>query len=157
MAARPSWPRALLAFLALPGVVGYALPLALARPALAGPYPHPAGAALVLAGTALLVRCVREFHVAGQGTLAPWSPPARLVTTGPYRFTRNPMYLAVFAVLLGWWLVFGRPVLALYALGFAVAVALRVPLVEEPWAVERFGGEWQAYRARVPRWIFRGL
>ena len=145
--------RSLAAFVALSGVVAYALPLLIVHDAALGPYPHPAGAALIVAGSALLLACVREFHVAGRGTLAPWSPPERLVTSGPYRFTRNPMYLAVATVLAGWALLFASRPLALYGLAVVAAFELRVRLAEEPWAARRFGEAWAAYRAKVPRWL----
>jgi protein-S-isoprenylcysteine O-methyltransferase Ste14 len=83
--------RALFAFLALPGTVAGILPLLilggdhrLARTA-------PLGAALLAAGFALLLWCVREFYVSGRGTLAPWEPPRHLVVGGPDRLVRNPM------------------------------------------------------------------
>jgi protein-S-isoprenylcysteine O-methyltransferase Ste14 len=145
--------RALAAFVALPGVIAYAVPLTLARAALAGPYAHGAGAALVLAGTLLLLACVREFYVAGRGTLAPWSPPEQLVSSGPYRYSRNPMYVGVATILAGWAVLFASRPLALYALGVVVAFQLRVLLFEEPWAAREFGAAWQDYRARVPRWF----
>lgn len=147
-------PRAILAFLALPGVVAYAVPLALGLTTAPRPLylPVPA-AALVCLGTGLLLWCVREFYVAGRGTLAPWAPPQHLVVSGPYRFSRNPMYVAVLTILAGWYALWGMRSHLIYAAGVLCAVQLRVLLAEEPWAARRFAAEWQAYRERVPRWF----
>jgi protein-S-isoprenylcysteine O-methyltransferase Ste14 len=156
--------RALIAFLALPGMVAFLIPLALAWSESArrgaplwpvGASLWPGGALLVVAGASLLLWCVREFYVAGRGTLAPWSPPRKLVTSGPYRFTRNPMYIGVAVVLLGWAALFRSRMLLIYTAGFAIAVGLRVVLAEEPWARRTFGADWEEYRARVPRWLLR--
>jgi protein-S-isoprenylcysteine O-methyltransferase Ste14 len=145
--------RALFAFLALPGVVAFAIPLWIAR---SSPTPsglQQLGLVPIACGAALLLWCVREFYVTGRGTLAPWSPPRHLVTTGPYRLCRNPMYMAVTALLLGWAMLFWRESLGIYAVCVAAMFYLRVVLYEEPWAARHFGDEWWAYRARVPRWI----
>jgi protein-S-isoprenylcysteine O-methyltransferase Ste14 len=145
--------RALLAFLALPGMVAYAAPLWLAH---ADPHAQPfraRGWPLVALGTFLLSWCVRDFYVAGKGTLAPWAPPKRLVVVGPYRFSRNPMYIAVVLILLGWALGFGSRVLFVYAGVVAFAFHLRVVLAEEPFLARTHGEAWQRYRARVPRWV----
>src|SRR5690348_5736888 len=93
--------RAVIAFLALPGVVAFLVPVAwiwLARFTLRWPF----GLALVALGTAGLVWCVRDFYISGKGTLAPWAPPKKLVVVGLYRYSRNPMYVAVSLILLGW-------------------------------------------------------
>lgn len=94
--------RALLAFLAMPGLVAFAVPALwlwrLARLQVV----EPAGLALLAAGTIGLLWCVCDFSVKGRGTLAPWSPPRRLVVVGLYRFSRNPMYVSVVLILLGW-------------------------------------------------------
>jgi protein-S-isoprenylcysteine O-methyltransferase Ste14 len=105
------------------------------------------------AGATLLLWCVREFYVAGRGTLAPWAPPARLVVSGPYRVSRNPMYMAVTSILIGWALAYGSRALWIYAASVAVAFHLRIVLGEEPWLARRHGAEWDAYRSRVPRWL----
>jgi protein-S-isoprenylcysteine O-methyltransferase Ste14 len=145
--------RAILAFLALPGVVAFALPIEIGI-STHRPVRYAALAAAVLAlGTLLLLWCVREFYVAGRGTLAPWSPPRRLVTSGPYRWSRNPMYLGVVKILCGWSLLWDSRTLLNYTLVVACLVYLRVVVVEEPWAARNFGAEWQAYQAKVPRWI----
>ena len=61
---------------------------------------------LLVPGITLLLWCVRDFFVTGKGTLAPWDPPRHLVSSGPYRFSRNPMYVGVSLMLLGWAMAF---------------------------------------------------
>ena len=146
--------RALFAFLALPGIVAIAVPAWFAaRELRAGASFHPTGLLPLLLGFSLLLWCVRDFYVAGKGTLAPWSPPRHLVTTGLYRHSRNPMYVAVTAMLMGWSLSFASTALALYAVCVIVAFHLRVVFGEEPWLARTFGAQWEEYKARVPRWL----
>jgi protein-S-isoprenylcysteine O-methyltransferase Ste14 len=82
--------RALVAFLVLPGVVAVAVPFALAAGNQPNPRTYVLAGALFLLGGVLLGWCVREFYVAGRGTLAPWAPPQHLVISGPYRFVEHP-------------------------------------------------------------------
>jgi protein-S-isoprenylcysteine O-methyltransferase Ste14 len=146
--------RALLAFLALPGIVAIALPCWFAASELTSGHAfHAVGLLPLLAGLGLLLWCVREFYVSGKGTLAPWSPPKHLVASGPYRFSRNPMYVAVSLMLIGWASSFASGRLALYAVIVAAAFHLRVVLGEEPWLARTHGSAWDEYRARVPRWL----
>lgn len=146
--------RALLAFVAMPGLVAFALPLLIVwSDARERPFFMIALVPL-LSGVVLLLWCVREFYVAGKGTLAPWSPPRRLVSSGPYRFSRNPMYIAVSLMLLGWAIGFQSWTLLLYALAIAIAFHLRVVFGEEPWLERTHREQWTRYAARVPRWVF---
>jgi protein-S-isoprenylcysteine O-methyltransferase Ste14 len=146
--------RALAAFLALPGVVAIALPAWLASSARrAGHRPHALGLLLLAAGFGLLLWCVRDFYVNGKGTLAPWAPPRHLVTSGPYRVSRNPMYVAVAVMLIGWAWAFASRSLAIYATVVMAAFQLRVIFGEEPWLARTHGAAWDEYRARVPRWL----
>ena len=148
--------RHLLAIGLLPGVVAGVVPaLILAGDELAAwPLVVLGGAALAL-GLALIVQTVALFATVGQGTLAPWDPTARLVVRGPYRRVRNPMISGVLCVLLGEALLFGSMgVLAWFAIVFAVN-AVYFPLVEEPGLRRRFGADYEAYRAAVPRWLPR--
>lgn len=113
----------------------------------------PYGLALIALGTFGLLRCVRDFYVSGKGTLAPWAPPQMLVVVGLYRYSRNPMYVCVFIVLLGWAASFGSVGLLAYALAVAVAFHLRVVFGEEPWLAHTHGSAWQQYIRQVRRWF----
>jgi len=114
-----------------------------------------AGGALIVAGLVLMVQTIALFATVGRGTLAPWDAPERLVVRGPYRRVRNPMISGMLFVLLGEAALFGS--LALLA-WFAAVLAINAawfPLVEEPGLRRRFGAEYEAYRAEVPRWLPR--
>jgi len=146
--------RAVLAFLALPGIVAFAMPIAWLVGSAHTRVAMPLGLLLLAAGCVALLWCVRDFYVAGKGTLAPWSPPAHLVEVGLYRRSRNPMYVAVTLILLGWATAFAVPGLFLYALAIAVAFHLRVVFGEEPWLARTHGARWEDYARRVPRWFW---
>jgi protein-S-isoprenylcysteine O-methyltransferase Ste14 len=113
------------------------------------------GYPLVAIGLVLVLWCVRDFYIAGKGTLAPWDPPKHLVTVGLYRLVRNPMYLAILTLLAGWSLAAASWFLAAYSLLLAVAFHLRVLLYEEPRLARQFGDQWKSYAAAVPRWRLR--
>lgn len=147
--------RAVVAFLVLPGTIAYAIPVLFDRTTEPTPVLRWAGAALVTLGTVLLLWCVRTFFVEGRGTLAPWWPPADLVTGGPYALSRNPMYMAVLVVVTGWSAVFAARAILIYTVVLAFLFHLRVILFEEPWQRRTFGDRWERYRERVPRWIGR--
>jgi len=150
--------RALLAFLALPGMVAGVAPwLIAAADPWAGPGAPWAGGALYGLGALSVAACAVEFYRAGRGTLAPWSPPKALVTGGLYRWTRNPMYLGVVVAVAGAAVAAGSPLAALYAAALAFAFHARVTLHEEPWLALRFPDEWRAYEMRTPRWLPRIL
>lgn len=144
--------RALLAFLALPGLVAFAVPFLLVP---RGGHFNVTALSVPVIGTGMLVWCVRDFYVAGRGTLAPWAPPKYLVAVGLYRVSRNPMYVAVLIVLAGFALGFSSVRLWIYAVGVAIAFHVRVVAFEEPWLARTHGYEWLAYQARVPRWFWR--
>jgi protein-S-isoprenylcysteine O-methyltransferase Ste14 len=146
--------RSIAAFVVLPGTVAFAIPILIGAAA-GRPTRSPVIALIfLLCGTSLLLWCVREFYAVGRGTLAPWSPPQGLVTTGPYRFSRNPMYISVCTIIVGWYALWGSRALIVYTAIVACAVYVRVLLVEERFAARQFRAEWAAYRSRVPRWLF---
>jgi len=114
---------------------------------------HPLGLVVLAAGTTGLLWCVRDFYVVGNGTLAPWAPPEHLVVVGLYRYSRNPMYVCVALVLLGWAIAFASTGLFVYTLVVVTAFHLRVVLGEEPWLARTHGEQWRHYARSVPRWF----
>lgn len=148
--------RALTSFLLLPGLIAYAVPILIEWDIIRTGRPSLSGVILLGLGSALLFWCVRDFYAAGKGTLAPWDPPKKLVRVGLYRFTRNPMYVSVTTVLIGWALTYRSWPLAIYAACVAVAFHLRVVLGEEPWLARTHGDAWRDYTSHVPRWFRLG-
>ncbi len=147
--------RAIAAFLALPGVVGFLVPWLIAGEVSARTFDGRAAVPLA-AGFGLLISCVVTFYRAGRGTLAPWDPPRALVVAGAYRWSRNPMYVAVTLILWGWALGMRSWPLAVYAAVVMAGFHVRVVFGEEPWLARQWGAQWEAYRARVPRWFGPG-
>ena len=146
--------------IAAPGTVAGYLPWALSRWRFAGdfggsPLLPAAGAGLVLAGAAVLVECFFRFAWRGLGTPAPIAPTRRLVVTGLYRHVRNPMYVAVFALIAGQALLFGSLPLLVYAAAVWVAFHLFVLLYEEPTLRRQFPADYEAFVGAVPRWTPR--
>lgn len=147
--------RAGLAFIAQPTVVAGVIPGAIVArggAALQGP---ALGSTVITVGTGLLLWCVRDFYASGRGTLAPWDPPKRLVVVGLYRWSRNPMYLAVLTILAGWCLLVPSTTLVAYAGAVGIAFQCRVIWGEEPWLARTFGEDWTAYTRSTPRWLLR--
>ena len=144
--------KAVLAFAALPGIVAFVVPVTvfLPRPLLL----DRLGAVPLLLGVTLLLSTVREFYLAGRGTLAPFDPPRRLVASGLYRFTRNPMYNGVLLVLAAEAWLFRSAALLEYAILMFTVFSLAVFLYEEPMLESQFGESYRAYRRAVPRWGF---
>ena len=109
------------------------------------------GLGLLGIGAVLFVASLRRFVTEGQGTLAPWDPPRRLVVRGPYRYVRNPMISGVVLLLFGEALVLlSRPHLV-WALIFLGANAIYIPLIEEMFLAARFGDAYREYCRHVRR------
>jgi protein-S-isoprenylcysteine O-methyltransferase Ste14 len=147
-----------LVFLVLvPGVVAGLVPWLLTGWQVREPLPYwlplrVAGWILLAAGVFVLLQAFVRFVVEGLGTPAPVAPTERLVVGGLYRYVRNPMYLAVAAIIVGQALLLGQPILLLYAGAFAVAVAAFVHWYEEPTLRRQFGEQYEAYQRAVPAW-----
>jgi protein-S-isoprenylcysteine O-methyltransferase Ste14 len=113
------------------------------------------GGLLIALGLALAVWTWKLFVTQGRGTLAPWDATTRLVVSGPYRYVRNPMITGVALILAGEAVLFQSWPLAVLFVWFVVVNAIYFPLVEEPGLRRRFGAEYDAYCANVPRWVPR--
>jgi len=145
--------KAIFAFLALPGIVAFVLPLIIASFDLWRNDIWYSGVLILFIGILVLLMCVIEFYRIGKGTLAPWEPPEKLVTSGLYRYSRNPMYIGVLLIICGWCSIFLSPLLLIYVFVIAVVFHLRVVYYEEPWQKETFNKEWDDYKEKTPRWI----
>jgi len=138
----------------------FAAPLGLAL--LAGrvlPLPLPGRSATTGVGIALVIGGV-AFSLSGTATVlrhrttvVPHRPVARLVTTGPFRVSRNPMYTGHVASCAGaalwagsWWPLIALPLSMLATHRLVIAA-------EEDYLAERFGADYERYRSRVRRWI----
>jgi protein-S-isoprenylcysteine O-methyltransferase Ste14 len=110
---------------------------------------------VIAAGAALYFWCAWNFATVGGGTPGPWDAPRRVVARGPYRWVRNPIYLAALLVVLGEAWLFTSPRLLAYAAVMAACFHLFVTGYEERTLTRRFGPDYLAYRRAVPRWIPR--
>jgi len=138
-----------------PGVVAGLVPWWLTGWQAGTAFPLPVrvtGGVVTAAGAAALIGSFAQFAVEGQGTPAPPAPTERLVVRGLYRYVRNPMYLAVLAVITGQALLLGRPALLGYAAGVGLAFTAFVYGYEQPALARRYGAQYRAYQRAVPAW-----
>lgn len=113
------------------------------------------GVALGLAGALGIVLCVALFVVRGRGTPAIFDPPRRFVAVGPYRYVRNPMYLSAIATFCGFGLYARSLAVLVFAAAWFLLIHTVVLVIEEPGLRRRFGGTYDEYCRRVPRWMPR--
>jgi protein-S-isoprenylcysteine O-methyltransferase Ste14 len=113
------------------------------------------GVVLILLGIPVLVETFTRFALQGGGTPAPVAPPQHLVITGPNRYVRNPIYLALVAIVLGQGLILGDARLLVYGALLWIGFHIFVLAYEEPTLRGTFGAEYDTYCANVPRWLPR--
>ncbi|MFF5287955.1 methyltransferase family protein [Paractinoplanes globisporus] len=142
-------------FALAPGTVAGVIPWALTgwRVGTALPWPlRTAGWLMIGAGLLVIVPAFARFVREGAGTPAPVAETARLVVGGPYRFVRNPMYVAVMLVIFGQSLVLGRLSLVIWGLAAGAAMVAFAKGYEEPRLRQLYGADYEAYRRAVPGW-----
>ena len=150
-----------LAFLILaPGVVAGLIPWLLTGWSPLPPDDLPGavrwtGLILIAAGLVVVLEAFARFAIEGLGTPAPVAPTRTLVVNGFYRFVRNPMYVAVAALIFGQAVLFASWGVALYGVVIVVAFDAFVRLYEEPTLRRAYGESYAAYCAATPRWIPR--
>jgi len=156
--------RHLLSVAALPFMVTIVIPVWLARRndvtvGVAGSVPllllQVVGVGVLGIGLVLFASSLRRFATEGEGTLAPWDPPRRLVVRGPYRYVRNPMISGVILILFAEALLILSRAHFMWALTFLAINAVYIPLFEEPQLAGRFGEDYEEYRRNVPRLVPR--
>jgi protein-S-isoprenylcysteine O-methyltransferase Ste14 len=114
-----------------------------------------AGCLVVAAGTLILLDSFARFAMKGLGTPAPIFPTRHLVVSGLYRYVRNPMYLAVVAVIFGQGLILVNARLLEYGALVWLGFHLFVVAYEEPTLRATFGQEYACFYNNVARWIPR--
>lgn len=110
------------------------------------------GGLLIGLGIVDVVYCSQLFKIFGKGTPAPVDPPQQLVSAGLYKYSRNPIYLGYFAVILGQFLLLGHFLLLIYFLLSLIVVNIYIIFFEEKTLTQRFGKKYQEYCQTIPRW-----
>lgn len=154
-----AWVGTIVFLMLAPGIVAGVIPWLITRWQI--PWPSPwlwpiaiVAGVVILSGIAVLLDAFIRFARA-DGTPAPPLPTAHLVVVGPYRYVRNPMYVAVLAIILGQALLFASWATVLYAAIAFVAVLLFVLSYEQPTLEREYGEEYREYRRNVRGWMPR--
>jgi protein-S-isoprenylcysteine O-methyltransferase Ste14 len=155
--AHKSWWQIFEVVFGIPFLVAIALQLAVPLS-----FPHglltpaiiPGGAALIIVGAALVVLTRRELGLRGQPT-DPELPTSKLVTTGVFSISRNPLYLGGVCILVGIALAFNLPWVLVLLLPAILACHYVLIAPEERYLAAKFGEKYHVYAATVHRWIGR--
>jgi protein-S-isoprenylcysteine O-methyltransferase Ste14 len=107
----------------------------------------------IIVGYSVILWCY-VLHLASQPKRVELAlAPSYLVTRGPYRFSRNPMYVATMAIWLGWTFFYGSLAVLILSVVWAVVYAFVFVPREESALQARLGDEYLHYKAKVPRWF----
>ncbi len=126
----------------------YLLPIALLR----GAVWLYLGVALIGSSVLFIVISARLFDKLGT-TIRPFEESTALVVTGPFKYSRNPMYLGMVGVLMGLAVVLGTATPVVVIPVFVWLITRRFVLGEEAALEARFGDDYTEYRNRVGRWL----
>ena len=110
------------------------------------------GVAVICGGVAILLSAFSVFHRIGQHP-DPRKPTPTIARDGPYRFTRNPMYLGGVLIQLGIGIALGNAWIVMLLVPVALLTHYRVILPEEHYLERKFGDEYASFKASVRRWI----
>lgn len=113
---------------------------------------YVAGAALFVIGMALALTASAGFRVAGTD-VRPWKASTALVTSGLYRYTRNPMYLGLTLVYAGLSLFADSVIALILIVPLLVIITYSVIKREEHYLAVKFGEEYRRYKSKVRRWF----
>ena len=113
------------------------------------------GLPLLIAGIILVCICLFCFLKA-KGTPVPLNPPKKIITEGPYAYSRNPMMVGLFFQLFGFGILSGSVSLTFIVTPlFILLNVIELKKIEEPELVKRLGNEYIEYRKKVPMFIPR--
>ena len=124
---------------------------------------HWVGLVIISFGILIYGWTALSFLLRGKGTPAIWftkaisfiigEEPLKMVSSGLYRFSRNPMYLGVISTVAGEGIFFQYSILLWYALSLFIIFHLVVVFIEEPHLEEKFGNEYRNYKKGTRRWL----
>jgi protein-S-isoprenylcysteine O-methyltransferase Ste14 len=112
-----------------------------------------AGEIVFTTGLIIMLYCIINFATRGKGTLSPIDPTKKLVITGLYKFSRNPMYIGVMIMLIGEAIFFRSADLWIYSAAIFAAFNLFIMFFEEPRLRKDFEKEYEQYCKKTRRWI----
>src|SRR5215469_951018 len=111
------------------------------------------GSGLIAVGGIVVAWAFAQFAAEGVGIPIPGEPNSRQLTVGgPYRYVRNPLYVASVVAISGQAMLLSRPVLLVYAAVFLAIAFFLVHWIEDPALAQRFGEQFEDYRKQVPGW-----
>lgn len=111
-----------------------------------------AGALLFVAGAAVMLAAAGLFRRLGTN-IPPSRPTTLIATTGPYRWTRNPMYLGMALVYAGLTIGLDGPIAFVLLPLVLIAIQTQVIAREERYLEAKFGDDYRRYKAEVRRWL----
>ena len=104
-------------------------------------------------GIVLTAICFFEFAIIGQGTFIHFDAPKKFVATGTYKYVRNPMYLGVLLIFIGYALLYHSISVMLLSLLLFVLAHIVIVFVEKPTLKNKFGDDYTNYKKSVGRWL----
>jgi len=144
----------LLFTLLVPGTVAVVIPITISQDiSLSVGLMTLIGFILWLFGLIIYIYSVWGFAIWGKGTPAPVDAPKHLVIRGLYQYMRNPMYIGVLSILLGWTCLYNSLGLWVYWFFMACCFQLFILYYEEPKLLQLFGSEYKVYCSAVNRWL----
>ena len=110
------------------------------------------GAVMIVVGVPMLLSAIAWFAKEG---VKPYPPIERVITTGPYAYTRNPMYAGVVLIMMGQGLLFGSRAVFIYGVCWLIAFVVFEQTIDDPFITKRMGQAYVDYCNDVPGWIPR--
>lgn len=117
------------------------------------PYPYSLSGILLIAIGILLVYTTNLMLLKKKTSTKPFGSPVVLITTGPFQWSRNPIYLGMTIALFGVATVLGSLSALIFPILFAFLMDLLIIPVEEQHLEKQFGNKYLAYKATVRRWF----
>ena len=116
-------------------------------------YQTPLGVMIIICGLSVLISAARVFKQL-ETTINPMQPSqaSKLAIIGPFKYTRNPMYLGMSIMLIGFGLIFGAKLTVCFVVMFVLYITVFQIIPEERAMQEKFA-DWNDYCSKVRRWL----